>query len=49
MNINYDDDKFFIVFDGQVFVYRQSFYEREMKLGDFCNYIMFKKRMKSNI
>ena len=41
MNINYDEDKFFIVFDGQVFVYRQSFYEKEMKLGDFCNYLYY--------
>ena len=41
MNINYDEDKFFIVFDGQVFVYRQSFYEKEMKLGDFCNYLNY--------
>ena len=41
MNINYDEDKFFIVFDGKVFVYRQSFYEKEMKLGDFCNYLFY--------
>ena len=41
ININFDEDKFFIVFEGNVFVYRQSFYEKEMKLGDFCNYLNY--------
>ena len=44
MNINYDEDKFFIVFEGLVYVYRQSFYEKEMKIGDFCNYIFSIKK-----
>ena len=48
MNINYDEDKFFIVFDGQVFVYRQSFYEKEMKLGDFCNYLYYVQKKDEN-
>ena len=30
ININFDEDKFFIVFEGTVFVYKQSFYEKEM-------------------
>ena len=41
ININFDEDKFFIVFEGTVFVYKQSFYEKEMKLGDFCNYLNY--------
>ena len=43
ININFDEDKFFIIFDGKVFVYRQNFYEKEMKLGDFCNYLFYIK------
>ena len=43
ININFDEDKFFIIFDGNVFVYRQNFYEKEMKLGDFCNYLFYIK------
>lgn len=44
ININFDEDKFFIVFEGSVFVYRLSFYEKEMKLGDFCNYLYYVKK-----
>ena len=44
ININYDEDKFFIVFDGSVQVYRQSFYEKEMKLENFCNYLFYIKK-----
>ena len=43
ININFDEDKFFVVFDGSVFVYRQNFYEKELKLGDFCNYLFYIK------
>ena len=43
ININFDEDKFFVVFDGSVFVYRQHFYEKELKLGDFCNYLFYIK------
>ena len=43
ININFDEDKFFIIFEGNVFVYRQNFYEKEMKLGDFCNYLFYIK------
>ena len=39
LNVNYEEDRFFIVFDGSVFVYRLSIYEKEMKLGEFCNYL----------
>ena len=39
LNVNYEEDRFFIVFDGSVFVYRLSIYEKQMKLGEFCNYL----------
>ena len=39
INVNYEEDRFFIVFDGSVFVYRLSIYEKQMKLGEFCNYL----------
>ena len=48
ININFDEDRFFIVFEGSVFVYRQNFYEKEMKLGDFCNYLFFIKKKDEN-
>jgi len=44
ININYDEDKFFVVFDGTVLIYRQSFYEKEMKLETFCNYLFYIKQ-----
>ena len=43
ININFDEDKFFIVFDGSVFVYRQNVYEKEMKLGEFCSHLFYVK------
>ena len=39
INVNYEEDRFFIVFEGSVFVYRLSIYEKPMKLGEFCKYL----------
>ena len=44
ININFEEDKFFIVFEGSVKAYRQHFYEKEIRLGDFCNYLFYIKK-----
>ena len=41
INVDYEEDKFFILFEGSVQVFRQNFYEKEMKLGDFCDYLFY--------
>jgi len=45
MDLYFDDDKFFIVFDGTVQVFRQYFYTKEMTLGNFANYLSYIKRI----
>ena len=43
MDLDFEDDKFFIIFDGIIQVFRQYFYNKEMTLGSFTNYLNFIK------
>ena len=43
MDLNFEEDKFFIVFDGIIQVFRQYFYTKEMTLGNFANYLTYIK------
>ena len=43
MDLSFEEDKFFIVFDGLVQVFRQFFYTKEMTLGNFTNYLNYIK------
>ena len=43
MDLYFEEDKFFIVFDGIIQVFRQYFYTREMTLGNFTNYLNYIK------
>ena len=43
MDLYFEEDKFFIVFDGMIKVFRQYFYSKEMTLGSFTNYLKFVK------
>ena len=45
MDLYFEEDKFFIVFDGVVQVFRQYFYTKEMTLGNFTNYLSYIKRI----
>ena len=44
INVNFEEDKFFVVFEGSVQAYRQNFYEKEIRLGDFCDYLFYIKK-----
>ena len=43
MDLNFEEDKFFIVFDGLIQIFRQYFYTKEMTLGNFTNYLNYIK------
>ena len=43
MDLYFEEDKFFIVFDGIIQVFRQYFYTKEMTLGNFSNYLNYIK------
>ena len=43
MDLYFEEDKFFIVFDGMIQVFRQYFYTKEMTLGNFTNYLNYIK------
>ena len=43
MDLYFEEDKFFIVFDGLIQVFRQYFYQKEMTLGNFLNYLNYYK------
>ena len=43
LGLDFEDDKFFIIFDGIIQVFRQFFYTKEMTLGTFTNYLIYIK------
>ena len=43
MDLNFEEDKFFIVFDGLIQISRQYFHTKEMTLGKFTNYLNYIK------